>query len=238
MRNDSGNILFLILIAVALFAALSYAVTQSSRGGAGNTVKETSTINSSVLSQSTSSIRASLQRMTTDNNTLLDIQFNGSADFNDLTSNALGVFHPSGGGVIYAMAPTGVINAASSNPTGQWVYTLNFEVANVGTSVAGSLDGNDLLAMLPGVTMDVCKQADNRLGISTQPFPTINNAAYSSDLITNLQNYYMDNDYTMPGAELVIGNNAGDSTLSGKAEGCFFEASTQQYVYYSVLSER
>lgn len=60
MESSSGNALFLILIAVALFAALSCAVTNSGRGG-GGTDKEQAIIESTRLNKFVASAQVGIQ---------------------------------------------------------------------------------------------------------------------------------------------------------------------------------
>ena len=60
--NIKGNALFLILIAVALFAALSYAVTQSGRGGSGID-REQAEIYAAQILQQVAAIQAQIQRL-------------------------------------------------------------------------------------------------------------------------------------------------------------------------------
>ena len=60
--NEKGNALFLILIAVALFAALSYAVTNSGRGGSGID-KERADILAAQIMQEISMWQSHVQRL-------------------------------------------------------------------------------------------------------------------------------------------------------------------------------
>ena len=63
MENCRGNVLFLILIAVVLFAALSYAVTRSSQSGNEGVEREQAALAASRIFNYTSALSQNLQRM-------------------------------------------------------------------------------------------------------------------------------------------------------------------------------
>lgn len=60
---SNGNVLFLILIAVALFAALSYAITSSTRGGGKGTNDENARLGAAAISQYVVLLRTEVRRL-------------------------------------------------------------------------------------------------------------------------------------------------------------------------------
>lgn len=62
--QQRGNVLFLILIAVALFAALSYVVTSSTRSGSGSTERERAKMAAAEILQVVTAIRTDVLRKT------------------------------------------------------------------------------------------------------------------------------------------------------------------------------
>ncbi len=175
--GESGNVLFLILIAVCLFAALTYAVTESSRSGGGNASSEANLISSSELTQYMTGIQGTLVRMAVSNSITPDqLLFNPPSDFEssggqlirdisgaDPKTNASvrqSVYHPWGGGMPWRQAPKQVM---ANGAPGTWYFNRNWAVPYVGSV------NNELTAFLPGISASMCRKINQQLGISPMP---------------------------------------------------------------------
>lgn len=233
--NERGNVLFLILIAVALFAALSYAVTQSSRSG-GDSGRETSILNSAQLSQYPNSVRTAVLRQVIDGIPVTSVDFNTPTDFGNISNtgfgNRTGVFHPEGGGAVFQDAPGDMM---ADGIDGTWYYNMEHEVEEIGLSVGGS-GGNDLIAFLPGVSEAVCQRINVEAGVK----PNISDAPpVTADLSASYVIQQVNADGSTPYA--ITGNVQLESgtDLVGKPFGCFENvADSNVFVYYHVINER
>lgn len=227
--SERGNVLFLILIAVALFAALSYAVTQSTRSGAGSSDNETGLINSAQLTQYPAGVRTAVVRMIIGGVDTANLSFNVPSDFSNLTNTDWGVFFPSGGGATYAPAPGEVMANGGQGP---WVFNSENEINLVGTTVGGNnpdTNSADIIAFLPGIAQSVCARINDELGITGTPVES------SIDVATA-----MIDDGTGPSGIGGGGGTIGDDVteLDGQPFGCFRNGAAGPFVYYHVLVER
>jgi hypothetical protein len=151
MKNQKGNALFLILIAVVLFAALSYAITQSDRGG-GNVSDETNAIASTTILQYASAVASGVMRMQLRGISLDDIEFDEPPDSENEPNNQ--VFHPLGGGVAWQNVDPNTI--VPDSPTGYWSFK-GTEIEDIGTSES------EMMIRLYGVRKGVCEEINKRL---------------------------------------------------------------------------
>lgn len=161
--GERGNVLFLILIAVALFAALSYAVTQSTRSGSGDASSETNLINSAQLAQYPAGVRTAVVRMVIGGISVDNLIFDAPANFASVSDLTYNVFHPTGGGAVFQVAPKDLLDPGVS---GDWVYSADYQIDGIGMTT-GDISGNEIIAFLPGVSRDVCRKLNSEVGITS-----------------------------------------------------------------------
>tara|TARA_B100000686_G_scaffold354146_1_gene462901 strand:+ start:3875 stop:4528 length:654 start_codon:yes stop_codon:yes gene_type:complete len=160
--NRRGNALFLILIAVALFAALSYAVTNSGRGG-GGIDREKAALDASSLVQATTMVRVAADRMLLfGDTTKAAFQLNDLVDVaNPCTTGPNCVFSADGGGADVPNYPStltaGTLSANYYN-TGS-----GLSIFNMGTTAT------DAFITVEPLTEAACRDINENLGISGIP---------------------------------------------------------------------
>jgi len=214
-----------------LFAALSYAVTQSSRTGGGDAGRETNLISSAEITQYPAAIKTAIVRMVINGTAYEDLEFNPPSDFGGLTTTGQSVFHPLGGAAVYQTASPDVM---TSGTPGTWYFNPNFEVEYIGTSSAASPDGNEFIAFLPGIRQAICDRLNEESnGVATIPAAASISAAQVSILYDDAISP------TIPNETEIIGSTGEAATLSGQPSGCFASNDgTPVYIYYQVLAER
>jgi hypothetical protein len=228
-RKEAGNVLFLILIAVALFAALSYAVTQSSRSGGGDANNETNLISSAQVTQYPASVRTAIIRMIVSNGvTAAELEFNPPSDFGNCTTDPQCVFHPAGGGATYAPAPADIVTGTTPQV---WVFNAENEINLVGTTVGGNAPDSttaDVIAILPNVKTSICEKINEELGINGGAIPT---ETADIDVATIMD----DNPGGIGAGGGTIGEGAAAS-LDGQAFGCFVVGGVNYY-YHALIEQ-
>lgn len=210
IKSQSGSVLVYILIAVALFGALSFVVAQMMRSGSGDQIGEQK---ASLLADEIMAygqvLRRSIQPLRISNGCEeSDISF----EMPLLTGYANGsnvkcqLFNNAGGGATY------VKPSLEYGDGSDWVFTGSNVASGVGSAEP------DLVAILPNISLQVCKSINSKLKIGT----LANDGAID---FTKFQ-----------------GNFASTQTIdpaNGLLTGCHnYNASGDHYFYYQVLISR
>lgn len=233
-RNQRGNVIFILLIAVVLLGALSFAITQTQRGSTSQVTDENARLLATEIIDYSNTVA----------NAVGQLRLRGVAEtalcfdspqwpvdhvyaFPACDTQTNRIFSPDGGGVIWAR-PTALAFDPDANPSGLWEYVVGNEVTGIGTD--GLADDNvDLLMILTGLNFKVCHQINKLLQVE-------NPDAESTPVVLAYAEHKFTGSYT---AAQAIDDSAGGGKLFGKKSGCFNSLSpSNNYVFYRVLQAR
>lgn len=224
LRADHGSAFFMILIAVAVFAALTYALT---RGGEStkNLSEEKTRLLATELIDLGGRMNESIAQLTLHGvaDTDLSFEYNGQMANAACGTGSCKIFDPDGGAMDWENPPP------QANNGEDWVYTGDLAVPDIGTDAA------DLLMILPDIPLNLCRRINilGSIGDATTSPP-----ALPAIILTPFTGAY---DLTPAGLA--------DALLSAKKSGCFqaklsgaavpaVPANTEIYNFFYVLKSR
>lgn len=162
-----GNALFIILICVVLFAALSYAISQGFRGGNEAMSKSRQEALIVDMISTAANYEKAVNKLINKGNSESRVSFTRASgdgyELSPVSAATERVFSVSGGGANYiAPSKDALDTAMSGEPNfGDWVFTGH----NAATGNGSNSEG-DLIALLPYVRKEICVMMNTRLNIA------------------------------------------------------------------------
>lgn len=164
-ENENGNVLWFILITVALLGFLTAFLSRGTSSTNQTGDIERARIKASALLQYTKSIETAVQNMALKGISESDLDFieiDAAYDNPNCTTNECNIFHQDGGAVTYRSPSKILSNAGFTN---NWVISTGNRVGGMGCD--NNTDNcRDLLLLLSGIPQSICKQINNLSGIT------------------------------------------------------------------------
>ncbi len=213
-REEAGNVFFYIFLAIALFAALSYAVSQGNRGNTSLLTDQQARLAAQEIIEYGNIVSGAVQKLKLRGCRDTQISFEnnietGYANATAPTDNSCHVFNNAGGAINY------------NNALGSWLITGHLKIQNVGGSTT------NLNIILPSVQQSVCEQINIAL---SQTAPTVIDGY--SGTVSKFDGGV--SSYTAAASPL-IGDTATD--YAGKTSFCF-QKSSGNFEFIQVLLSR
>jgi hypothetical protein len=254
MRGQRGNALFIILIAIALVAALTYTFVRTTRM-TGALSQETVTLGGNAIMHYGDSMHNAVQGVLGGGTYVSKLSFSNTTitGYDNANDNGAGadtpvnmVFSTGGGGMRYE-APDAIwldSSKSASDFYGQWYFPKNICVPYVGMGADGaggttlcsadSVDNEEVVMILPYVKAEICTYIDKKLGI------TMCSGAPCAAAVTLAPNAASDKFAGTFSDGKALYSSSGSSAYNHQYEGCIqgTGGTAGTYFYYKVLAER
>ena len=230
--DERGSVIFYVLIAVVLLAALSYAVSNSIRGNVQQLSEDRARLYASEILEYANIMAnavAQLRLRGVDDDMLCFDDPNWGADDYDhagCTDNLNKIFHPSGAGLTWTQPPSEAMDSAAS-PDNIWHIYGDNEIQDVGET-CGDSSCADLILVVDELAQQTCIEINELLDI-TNPgdVPPTDTDMGETRYIGAF------------GYSETIGDEAGVANFRGRTSACFQRtAAPAEYVFYKVLIAR
>lgn len=234
--SESGNILWFLLLTVALLGMLTFIVSRNS-GTVNQTGRaEQDRIRASSLLRYTKSIEIAVQKMVLNDgiseNDLDFIAMGGAYNNVNCSASSCEVFHVEGGGVDYQSAADILGDSSFAR---NWHISTGNRVGGMGCDDA-SANCKDLLILLENTPESICLQVNKILGITNpsgalpQQYEFNHGSPYTGSFTANISNQYIGGAHAANESPQVRGQQAG----------CIYEFGGGQNTvyYYHVLLPR
>lgn len=175
---EAGSAIMIILIAIVLFAALSYTVSQMLRtGNPDDITAEKTKLYTAEIMDTARQFKSAVQNAMIGNN-CDDSQISFANNFvsgyehSPASPDDCQIFHGSEGTASYRAPPADWLDSSQSAETGygQWHFTGEACVFESGTSddncsATGGNADSDLIAIMPWINRQLCVEINDRLGV-------------------------------------------------------------------------